>query len=127
MIQDDLQEVIDYGTSLGASFVELRSLNVERTVINLLDGKGKAVYGIDSGTAIRVIVDGAWGFVSIVSKEQQELKKDVKKACSLAKLASNYVREQIELYPVEPREEIVKKKLNIDPREISNKKKKEKL
>ncbi|MHA1214768.1 MAG: metallopeptidase TldD-related protein [Candidatus Hodarchaeales archaeon] len=127
MIQDDLQEVIDYGTSLGASFVELRSLNVERTVINLLDGKGKAVYGIDSGTAIRVIVDGAWGFVSIVSKEQQELKKAVKKACSLAKLASNYVREQIELYLVEPREEIVKKKLNIDPREISTAEKKEKL
>ncbi|MHA1974956.1 MAG: metallopeptidase TldD-related protein [Candidatus Hodarchaeales archaeon] len=127
IIQDDLQEVISYGMSLGASYVELRTLEIEKTVIDLLDGKGKSVYGIDSGTAVRVVFEGAWGFVSIVSKKQQELKKAVKKACSLAKMASNYVQEKIELFQAEPLDEVVKIKLDVDPREIPTSEKKEKL
>ena len=43
MMLDKLNEAIDVGTSSGASYIEIRHLDVERTTINLLDGKGKAV------------------------------------------------------------------------------------
>ena len=59
IIQNVLAEAISYGKQLGASFVELRSQAIERTTINLLEGKGRAIHGLDGGTAIRVLADGA--------------------------------------------------------------------
>ncbi|MFX0206229.1 MAG: metallopeptidase TldD-related protein [Candidatus Hodarchaeota archaeon] len=128
-IQDKLSEVISSGKQLGASFVELRSLSIDRTMINLLDGKGKSIHGLDGGTAIRVLADGAWGFVSVVGTdlEAKTLKKGIKDACSLAKLAAAHTPEPVELYPVDPLQDVSKIKMQIDPREIPTSEKKDKL
>ncbi|MFX0093199.1 MAG: metallopeptidase TldD-related protein [Candidatus Hodarchaeota archaeon] len=110
---------------MGANFVELRSQAIERTTINLREGMGKAIHGVDVGTAIRVLVDGAWGFVSIASTKLDNLKQGVRNACSLAKVASTFVREPIELYPVDPLEDTFKLKMREDPRETPTANKKE--
>ncbi len=126
-IQDILTEIISYGKRLGASFVELRSQSVERTAIELLDGKGNVIHGFDQGTAIRMLVDGAWGFVSVASSDPLILKKGAKDAYSLAKLGAKNTRDPVELYPVQPFSDIIRKKLDIDPREISSAEKKDRF
>lgn len=124
---DRLNEAIEVGTSLGASYVEIRHLDVDRTTINLLDGKGKAVHGYDSGFAVRVLNDGAWGFVSISTNDINDLKKSVKDACSLAKVSAPHMREKISLYSIDPIEDKVRTNFNIDPRTISTADKHDKL
>ncbi len=128
-IQEKLSEAIPFGKQLGASFVELRSLFIDRTMINLMDGKGKAVHGLDGGTAIRVLADGAWGFVSVVGAELDAkiLKNGIKDAFSLAKLAAAHSPEPVELYPVDPLQDVSKIQFQTDPREIPTSEKKDKL
>ena len=127
MMLDKLKEAIDVGTTIGASYIEIRHLDVERTTINLLDGKGKAVHGYDKGFAIRVLNDGAWGFVSIATNDINELKNSVKDACSLAKISAAHMREKISLHPIEPVNDDVRTKFDIDPRTIPTANKHEKL
>ncbi|MFX1505625.1 MAG: metallopeptidase TldD-related protein [Promethearchaeota archaeon] len=127
IIQNILSESISYGKRLGATFVELRSQSVERTTIELLDGKGDAIHGSDQGTAIRVIVDGTWGFVSVASFDPQILKKGVRDAYSIAKLGAKNKRESVELYPVQPFSDRIKKKWDVDPREIPSVEKKDRF
>ncbi|MFX1535594.1 MAG: metallopeptidase TldD-related protein [Promethearchaeota archaeon] len=112
---------------MGANFVELRSQTIERTTINLLEGKGKAIHGLDGGTAIRVLVDGAWGFVSIASTKVDILKNGVKDAYSLAKVAAAHSQDPIALFPADPLEDTFKLQLEEDPREIPTAEKKAKL
>jgi TldD protein len=122
-----LAEIISYGKRLGATFVEIRSQSVERTAIELLDGKGNIIHGLDQGTAIRMLADGAWGFVSVASSDPLILKKRVKEAYSLAKLGAKNKRDPVELYPIQPFSDIIRKKWDIDPREISSVEKKDRL
>lgn len=126
-IQDILAEIISYGKQLGASYIELRSQSVERTAIELLDGKGNAIHGFDQGTAIRMLVDGTWGFVSVASWDPNLLKKGAKDAYSLAKLGAKTTRETVELFPVRPFSNIIRKKWDIDPREIPSAEKKDRF
>lgn len=127
IIQNILAEAISYGKQLGAKFVELRSQAIERTSINLLEGKGKTIHGLDGGTAIRVLADGAWGFVSIASTELDILKNGVKNAYSLAKVAGTHSQEPIILFPADPLEDTFKLQIKEDPREISTAEKKTRL
>jgi TldD protein len=126
-MQDILTEIISYGKQLGANFVELRSQTVTRTAIELLDGKGNVIHGLDHGTAIRMIVDGAWSFVSVASTNPLALRKGVKNAYSLAKLGAKNTRDPVELYPVQPFTDQIRKKWEIDPREISSTEKKDRF
>ncbi|MFW9855371.1 MAG: metallopeptidase TldD-related protein [Candidatus Thorarchaeota archaeon] len=126
-MQERLSEVISYGMELGATFVDVRLQKIERTTINLIDGKGQAISGSDGGTAIRILADGAWGFASIVSMELDVLKSGVRDAYHLAKLGANHIRDPIDLYPVEPKTDDVQIKLQVDPREIPTEEKKQKL
>ena len=127
-IQDILQEAISYGKShLKVDYIELRHLKVDRTTINLKDGKGKAIHGIDSGTAIRVLVDGAWGFVSVASSDLEAIKARVKDAAGLAKLGAAYTQLPVSLYPTDPHTDVCKIKWREDPREVPTYEKKNRL
>jgi len=74
-----------------------------------------------------MLVDGTWGFLSVASWDPLMLKKGVKDAYSLAKLGAKNTRETVELFPVQPFSDIIKKKWAIDPREIPSAEKKDRF
>jgi len=118
-----LEKAIGYGEQLGSTYVDLRHLDIERTSINLKDGKGDTVFGEDKGTAIRVLANGAWGQVSTVSTKPADLKKAVKDAYQLAMTAGQHVRQPVKLAAVLPVEDTYKINFKVDPRGIEPSKK----
>ena len=54
-----------------------------------------AKQGIESGVAIRVLVNGAWGFASVGSFDPEILTRAVSDACNMAKLASTRLKTQL--------------------------------
>ncbi|MHA1125236.1 MAG: TldD/PmbA family protein [Candidatus Heimdallarchaeota archaeon] len=78
----------------------------------------KVNYEYDEGVGIRALIDGGWGFVSIVGSKPDEIEKALQKAIKIAKATSKRVKEK----GVMPEEFCVEGKYiaeyEIDPREI---------
>ncbi|MCD6164335.1 MAG: TldD/PmbA family protein [Candidatus Odinarchaeota archaeon] len=120
LMKDELMSIIDYGQKSGASYVEVRTQNISKTIISTKDGKVEVVTeGLESGAGIRVLVNGAWGFATVGSLDENSLKKAVEDAVKMAKVASEKVRMPVTLFDVKPVEDIVKIKPDIDPRDVS--------
>ena len=66
-----------------------------------------AKQGIETGVAIRVLVNGAWGFASVGSLDAEILEAAVSDACSMAKLASTRLKTPIKLAPAKTVEDRV--------------------
>ncbi len=56
-----------------------------------------AKQGIENGVALRVLVNGAWGFASVGSLDSTILEDAVSDACRMAKLASSRLKTPIKL------------------------------
>ena len=120
ILKDKLLKVVEKGRSLGAEYVEVRAERVSRTSLTTKDGKVEtARQGIDYGAAIRVLVNGAWGFSTLSSLNNERLKKAVEEACSMAKSAAGKLRTPIELAEIKAIEDKVYAKPRKDPSEIS--------
>ena len=62
---DILEKAIDKGLDLGASYVELRGESGFVEYLQMDDDRVNALtQRIEQGVAIRVLAEGAWGFVS---------------------------------------------------------------
>ncbi|MCW4017059.1 MAG: TldD/PmbA family protein, partial [Candidatus Bathyarchaeota archaeon] len=73
-MQDKLTKIVDYGQSLGAQYVEVRAQSLFKTLLTTKDGVVEgAKEGEENGAAIRVLVNGAWGFVSLGNLETKQL------------------------------------------------------
>jgi TldD protein len=114
---DILEKAVDRGRDLGATYVELRGEKGHVEYIQMDDSRITALtQRIEQGVAIRVLADGAWGFVSTGNLEM--LETGVSDAVSMAKAAAKTRREPIKLAEVkayEAKEEIQVKK---DPRHV---------
>ena len=83
-MRDELYKIIEDGKNLGAEYIEVRAEKVFRTSITTKDGKVEAArQGIDYGAAVRVLVNGAWGFSTTSSLNLKELSEAARKALSL--------------------------------------------
>jgi TldD protein len=78
-----------------------------------------AKQGIENGVALRVLVNGAWGFASIGSLEAAVLTEAVSDACSMAKAASSRRKTPIELAKAAVVVDRVQIKPKKNPAEIS--------
>ena len=56
-----------------------------------------AKQGIENGVALRVLVNGAWGFASVGSFDSEILESAVSDACRMAKMASSRLKTPIKL------------------------------
>jgi TldD protein len=64
-LKDELAKTVNYGRSLGAEYVEVRAQSLFKTLLTTKDGRVEgAKEGIEGGAGVRVLVNGAWGFVS---------------------------------------------------------------
>ncbi|MGQ4892402.1 MAG: TldD/PmbA family protein [Candidatus Njordarchaeia archaeon] len=122
-MEDLFREIIDYGSGLGASFVELRYQEIKDFRINVKN-ENVDVFRTSSvkGVGVRVVADGAWGFSSTSFLDKDSLMESVKNAVDMAKGSAKMIKRRVGLADVDIVEDTVKAEvktnpLNVDPEE----------
>ena len=114
---DRLERAVETGRDLGASYVELRGEDGFLEFLQMDDGRMNALtQRIERGVAIRVLVDGAWGFVS--TGDLDSLDGAVKEAYSMARAAARTRKDRISLADVKAYQEVIELKVEKDPRNV---------
>jgi len=89
---------LDAARTLGADHADFRVERVRGQSIALSDGKLQSLSDADdSGLAVRVIVDGTWGFASAVDLTPEAARDAARHAVEVAKVAAAMNTERIEL------------------------------
>jgi TldD protein len=82
----------------GAEYAETRAQKLSKTMLTLKEGRVEAAkQGIENGVALRVLVNGAWGFASVGSLKAEILQSAISDACKMAKTASSRLKTPITL------------------------------
>ena len=103
-----------------AQYAEARAQRLFKTMFTMKEGRVEAAkQGIENGVALRVLVNGAWGFASVGSLEAAVLTEAVSDACSMAKAASSHRKTPIELAKAAVMVDRVQIKPKKNPAEIS--------
>jgi TldD protein len=88
-------------------------------MLTLKEGRVEAAkQGIENGVALRVLVNGAWGFASVGSLNAETLTGAISDACRMAKNASSRLKTPIKLAGIKPAEDRVRVKPEKNPSEI---------
>jgi len=103
----------------GAEYAEVRAQRLSKTMLTVKEDRVEAAkQGIEDGVALRVLVNGAWGFASVGSLEAEVLTSAVSDACSMAKTASSRLKTPIKLAATKAVEDRVQVKPKKNPSEI---------
>ena len=123
-MRNDLAKVVDAGQKLGAEYVDVLAQRLFTTTLTIKDSRVEAVKkGIENGAAVRVFVNGAWGFASMGTLENRSLINSVAEAYKMAKAASLQVKTPGKLADSRTVEAKVTVKPKKDPKEVSMKEK----
>ncbi|HEY4465008.1 MAG TPA: TldD/PmbA family protein [Streptosporangiaceae bacterium] len=91
-----LQQAAD----LGAGHADFRAEQIRSQQIRLSDGNLETLFDADNvGLAVRVIVDGTWGFASAVDLTPDAAARAAREAVEVAKVSAAMNTERIELAP----------------------------
>ena len=98
-MKDLLTKINNLATQkFGAQYAEARAQKLYKTMLNIKEERVEgAKQGIENGVALRVLVNGAWGFASVGSLDVDILKSAVSDACSMARMASSRLKTPIKL------------------------------
>ncbi|MBV9379343.1 MAG: TldD/PmbA family protein, partial [Streptosporangiaceae bacterium] len=115
--------------ALGAGHADFRAERIRGQRIGLSDAKLQTLSDADdSGLAVRVVVDGTWGFASAVDLTAQAAAEAARVAVEVAKVAAAMNTERIELAPEPAYGDVAWiSAYDIDPFEISTKEKVDRL
>lgn len=103
----------------GAEYSEARAQRLDKTMLTLKEERVEAAkQGIENGVALRVLVNGAWGFASVGSLEHDILEEAVSDACRMAKTASAQLKSPIKLAKAKAVTDKVESKPKKNPAEI---------
>jgi TldD protein len=117
----DLLTKINNGATqkFGAQYAEARAQKLYKTMLTLKEGRVEAAkQGIENGVAIRVLVNGAWGFASVGSFNSEILICAVENACKMAKTASLRLKSPIKLAQTKTITDVVHSKWKENPADI---------
>jgi TldD protein len=119
-LKDVLTKVADVAVQrFGAEYVEARAQSLYKTMLTLKEGRVEAAkQGIENGVALRVLVNGAWGFASVGSLNIESLTEAVSDACRMAKTASSKLTAPIKLAEAKTVKDRVSVKPEKNPSEI---------
>ncbi|MGD8565006.1 MAG: TldD/PmbA family protein [Candidatus Bathyarchaeota archaeon] len=114
-MKDTLDKVIDFATTkFGTEYIEIRAQRLQRTMITVKEERIEAAkQGIETGAALRLLVNGSWGFASTGTLSYKILEKAVSDACRMARSTSHKMKEPIKLaetQAIEDRTKITPKK-----------------
>jgi TldD protein len=119
-LEDLLAKINNEAQKHQAQYAEARAQQLYKTMLTLKEGRVEAAkQGIESGVAIRVLVNGAWGFASVGSFSEQILLDAVVDACKMAKAASTRLKTPIKLAKVKVVTDHVQLKPKVNPAEVS--------
>jgi TldD protein len=98
-LKDLLTKINNLATQkFGAHYAEARAQKLYKTMLTIKEERVEgAKQGIENGVALRVLVNGAWGFASVGSLDIDILKSAVSDACRMAKMASSRLKTPITL------------------------------
>ena len=119
-MKDVLCKVVDVAVQkFDAEYVEVRAQKLFKTMLTVKEGTVEAAkQGIENGAALRVLVNGAWGFASVGTLNVEALSGAVSDACKMAKAASSRLKTPISLAEAEAVEDKVVVKPHKDPSKI---------
>jgi len=113
-LKDVLRKTIDVAVQkFGAEYAEVRAQKLFETMLTLKEERVEAAkQGIENGAALRVLVNGAWGFASVGTLNAETLANAASDACKMAKAASLRLKKPIKLAEAKA----VKDKVSMTPR-----------
>jgi TldD protein len=113
-LEDLLKKISNLATqNFQAQYAEVRAQKIYKTSLTQKDGRIEAAkQGIEQGVALRVLVNGAWGFASVGSLEHDILSSAISDACRMAKTASAQLKHPIKLAPVK----VVNDRVHVKPK-----------
>ena len=119
-MKDLLTKINNIATQkFGAQYSETRAQKLYKTSLTLKEERMEAAkQGIDSGVALRVLVNGAWGFASVGSLDKEILKEAISDACRMAKVASSRLKMPIKLAKTRAVEDHVMSKPKNNPTDV---------
>lgn len=118
-LREILTKINNIAIKLGAQYAETRGQKLNKTMLTLKEERVEAAkQGIESGVAIRVLVNGAWGFASVGSIDTKILEEAVLDAYRMAKLASTRLKTPVNLAKTKTVEDHVVSKPKKNPSEI---------
>jgi TldD protein len=99
-LRDLADAAIAQATALGAQHADFRAERIRGQQIALSDGNLQTLFDADdTGLAVRVIVDGTWGFASAVDLTADAAALAARQAVEVARVAAAMNTEPIELAP----------------------------
>jgi TldD protein len=99
-LRDMADAALAQAKALGASHADFRAERIREQDIRLSSGTVEALADTDtSGLAVRVIVDGTWGFASAVDLTPDAAARAARQAVQVARVAAAVNTEPIELAP----------------------------
>ena len=121
LLEDILTKINEAAVQkFGAEYAEIRAQRLSKTMLTLKEGRVEAAkQGIENGVALRVLVNGSWGFASVGSLNSETLMHAVSDACKMAKAASSRLKTPIKLAETKTVEDRVQVKPKKNPSEIS--------
>ncbi|MEM2419438.1 MAG: TldD/PmbA family protein [Candidatus Bathyarchaeia archaeon] len=103
----------------GAEYAEARAQKLHKTTLTVKEENVEAVReGFENGVALRVLINGAWGFASVGSFDAKVLVDAVSQACKMAKVASLKLKNPIKLAKGKAIEDQIVVKPKKNPSEI---------
>ena len=120
-MKDILSKTVDVAVQkFGAEYVEIRAQKLFKTMLTLKEERVEAAkQGIENGAALRVLVNGAWGFASVGTLNTETLTNAVSDASKMAKTASLKLKTPIKLAETKTIEDKVSVNPKKDPSKIS--------
>ncbi|MCX8150856.1 MAG: TldD/PmbA family protein [Candidatus Bathyarchaeota archaeon] len=107
-------------TKFDAEYAEVRAQKLSKTSFTMKEGCVEAAkQGVENGVALRVLVNGAWGFASVGSFSFEALTDALSNACAMAKAAAFYLKLPVKLAPTKTVEDYVQIKSNKNPAHVS--------
>ena len=99
-LRDLADAALTQAKALGAQHADFRAERLRGQQIGLSDGTPQTLFDADdTGLAVRVIVDGTWGFASTVDLTTDAAAHAARRAVEVAKVAAAMNTEPIELAP----------------------------
>jgi TldD protein len=119
-LKDILGKIVDVAVQkFEAEYAEVRAQKLFKTMLTLKEDNVEAVkQGIENGVALRVLVNGAWGFASVGALDVETLTDAVSDACRMAKTASLRLKTPVKLVETKAVEDTVMLKPRKNPKSI---------
>lgn len=103
----------------GVEYIEVRAQKLFKTMLTVKEERVEAAKeGLENGVAVRVLVNGAWGFASIGTLKAEPIIEALSDACKMARAASSSIKNPVKIVKNKAFEDKVVAKTRKNPAQI---------